>query len=798
MSKLKTQNNMEQYTNKYLEHVLAIAPGHIYWKNINGAYLGCNDLQAIDAGLNCREDILGLTDYEMPWKENADFLRTVDTHVIETGESIVIEEKSKAFDGREAIWLSTKKPLRNEKGEIIGIIGSSIEITAHKERDRLLLEKQLSKSENERTYLERVLAITPGHIYWKNLKGEFLGCNDLQAIDAGLKNKEDLIGLTDYDMPWKEDADFLKNIDAQVVKTGKAIVTEEKSKAFDGRDAIWLSTKQPLRDQYGKIIGIIGISLDITAQKEAALLKHENRKLEAQNKLNQIILEKEAAEAERLKLENEVHKLENEKHKITTEEQDKFRKFVGQIVHDIQSPLSSLRGLVNESSRAIPEEERITLRQASMRISDIAQHMLSRYKNKADENEMAEPVLVSAAMLEVLGEKRYEHKEVEFTTDFVPDADFACIQIEPNQFKRMISNLLNNAVEALENKPDGTIELSLNVDDEWVMIIVYDNGKGMSKELIDKINHSIPVTEGKKYGSGIGMTQIKDTIKRNFGEFEITSLPGRMTSILLRFPKIPAPFWIAEKIKIIKGDTIIILDDDPSIHSAWDTKLASTLTKMPELKVRHFSEGMEAVSFINSLSDEEKINICLLSDYELLGQDINGLQVIEQTKVKRSTLVTSHYANKDIRKHAANLRVKILPKELAFAVTINLDKKIAPGSKKVDIVWVDDARWFIRDWKLKFPDLTIDAYYDPDSFLEDVYQYPLDTKIILDRTYYDGQGPDRNFLGDGLDLARTLHEKGYTKLFMITGDEPTSEKVLDYLTVIFKEDDEKIKEIAKL
>jgi hypothetical protein len=219
---------------------------------------------------------------------------------------------------------------------------------------------------------------------------------------------------------------------------------------------------------------------------------------------------------------------------------------------------------------------------------------------------------------------------------------------------------------------------------------------------------------------------------------------------------------------------------------------------MPELKVKHFSAGIEAVSFINSISEQEKDNICLLTDYELLGQNIDGLGVIEQTQIKRSTLVTSHYANKEIRKHAVNLRVKILPKELAFAVTINLDKRVEPGSKRVDMVWVDDARWFIRDWKLKFPDLTIDAYYDPDSFLEDVYQYPLDTKIILDRTYYDGQGPDRNFLGDGLDLAKKLHEKGYTRLFMITGDEPTTDKVLDYLTVIFKEDDEKIREIAKL
>lgn len=663
-------------------------------------------------------------------------------------------------------------------------------------------------------HLDFIAQMAPAAFYLLDIDGRFISVNEGTLKATGAARKENIINKTVYELyKNKEVADALQKDIDEVIKTGKTSTREDKIiDVSTGQYKYFTAIKAPLRDYSGEIFGIIGTSVEITAEKEAERLKHENIKLEAkqlkhenvkleaQNKLNKIILEKSALEAdtERLRLENKVQKLENEKHKLAAEEQERFRSFVGQIVHDIQSPLSSLRGLVNESSHAIPEKERITLRQASMRISDIAQHMLSRYKNKVDENEMAEPVLVSATMLEILGEKRYEHKEVEFITDFMPSADFAFIHIEPNQFKRMMSNLLNNAVEALENKPDGTIDLSLNVDEEWVMIIVYDNGKGMSKELIDKINKNISVTEGKKHGSGIGMTQIKDTIKRNFGEFEITSVPGQMTSILLKFPKIPAPFWIAEEIKISKDDTIVILDDDPSIHSAWDSKLVPTLTKIPGLKVKHFSVGTEAVSFINSLPDPEKTNICLLTDYELLGQDINGLLVIEQTKIKRSTLVTSHYANKEIRKKAANLRIKILPKELAFAVTINLDKKITPGSKKVDIVWVDDARWFIRDWKLKFPDLTIDAYYDPDSFLEDVAQYPLNTKIILDRTYYDGEGPDRNFLGDGIDLAKTLHQRGYTRLFMITGDEPVSDKVLDYLTVIFKKDDEKIREIAKL
>ncbi|MCE3268584.1 MAG: hypothetical protein K0R49_836, partial [Burkholderiales bacterium] len=72
-----------------------------------------------------------------------------------------------------------------------------------------------------------------------------------------------------------------------------------------------------------------------------------------------------------------------------------------------------------------------------------------------------------------------------------------------------------------------------------------------------------------------------------------------------------------------------------------------------------------------------------------------------------------------------------------------------------------------------------------------------DTKIILDRHYYDSQTSKRNYLGDGYELASKLHEKGYTNLFMITGDEPDCEASHDYLTVVFKEDDEKIAAIIK-
>ncbi|MCC2625251.1 MAG: hypothetical protein K0R14_1124 [Burkholderiales bacterium] len=661
-------------------------------------------------------------------------------------------------------------------------------------------DKKMKKKDQIFEYLESIAELIPAPFYWLDAKGICLGLNTLSMQAVGATRKEDVIGKTVYE--FYQDVTIAREIQKyidEVIKTGVSSIKEDKIiDVTTGQTRYSLSTRAPLRNKKGEIIGIVGTAIETTAEKEAERLKHENRKLETQNALNQVILEKEAAETERLRLENAVQKLENEKHQAAAEEQEKFRNIVGQVLHDIQSPLASLKGIVEDTAGNIPEEKRVTLRQASMRIHDIAQNMLIHFRNEPNAAEMAEPLLVSTALLEILSEKRFEHKSVNIDTDIAKDAYFACIQIEPSQFKRMISNVVNNAVHAIGSKTDGAVTVELKVNAEWVTVFVEDNGRGMPQDLINKIESNVAVTAGKENGIGLGLTQVREVLNQNFGQLSISSVEGEYTKVMLKFPKILPPFWLAEEIKIAPTDTVVVLDDDPSIHGAWDSKLRPVVTQTPEIRVMHFSDGQEAVNFINLLTEYEKEHICLLADYELLHQDINGLQVIEQTKVKRSTLVTSHYTNAEIREHAANLHVRILPKMLAFAVTINLIKDVKPGSKNVDLVWVNDARWYIKDWTRRLSHLNIDTYYDPNNFLEDVHQYPLDTKIILDRNYYDREGIGRKFLGDGLVIAKTLHEQGYTKLFMVTGEKLDPSIIPDYLTVVLKADAEKIKELADL
>lgn len=299
--------------------------------------------------------------------------------------------------------------------------------------------------------LEALAPILPSIFYWKNKNGVYLGVSTFLLEAAGLNSSLDIIGKTDFDL-WPQFAEELVKNDQEVMKTGKAMHKEEDIITVDGSIRHFAAVKVPLHDDNGNIVGIIGNSIEITDTKEKEKLQRQNQIFQAEKA-----------------------------------EQEKFAKDVNQMVHDIQSPLSSLRMMI-QIINDIPEKERITLRAAVMSITDITNHLLRNY-NKVDlEEEKAEALLLSAALFEVLSEKRYQYKNllVKFVTNFTQNSNFAFIKIIPSDFKRMLSNILNNSVDALEGIPNGTVTLKLDVNREWVIVTITDNAKEWQKSYLGK------------------------------------------------------------------------------------------------------------------------------------------------------------------------------------------------------------------------------------------------------------------------------------------------------------------------
>jgi len=127
--------------------------------------------------------------------------------------------------------------------------------------------KQMGQSQE---MLQQVLDTIPIRVFWKDKDLNFLGCNQLVADDAGVDSPQEIIGKTDFQMPWAEQAELYQADDRQVMDSGEAKINYEEPQTTPDGSKIWLRTnKIPLRDSQNNIIGVLGTYDDITASKQA-------------------------------------------------------------------------------------------------------------------------------------------------------------------------------------------------------------------------------------------------------------------------------------------------------------------------------------------------------------------------------------------------------------------------------------------------------------------------------------------------------------------------------------------------
>ncbi|CAM4436876.1 MAG: Aerobic respiration control sensor protein ArcB [Legionellaceae bacterium] len=116
---------------------------------------------------------------------------------------------------------------------------------------------------------EQLIAQTAGNLYWKDLEGHYIGCNNNFAKILKLSSTSEIVGKTDFDLLDSEKASLIYETDKKIIEGKETITIEEKGLDINGKEAYYLSTKSPLFDENNNIIGIIGSSIDITKQKQA-------------------------------------------------------------------------------------------------------------------------------------------------------------------------------------------------------------------------------------------------------------------------------------------------------------------------------------------------------------------------------------------------------------------------------------------------------------------------------------------------------------------------------------------------
>ncbi|HEY2567230.1 MAG TPA: ATP-binding protein [Candidatus Aquirickettsiella sp.] len=347
--------------------------------------------------------------------------------------------------------------------------------------------------------LLNILAKAPGHIYWKDIKGVYQGSNDAQAIFLGYKTGKDLIGKTDFDLPWKEQAIHLQQIDNQVMKTQKEYCIEEIVSGQKKVKTTFLSRKIPLYDlNTNKVIGIIGTSIDITEGKQAELAKQQ---------------------------------------------------FIMNMAHDLRTPLSGIIGLSNiqskEGTDAVDRQHGQWIEGAGEQLLELLNSVLEITAAEYQIESIAKDTILFqqfAAELQALMLPAVATKELDFQVKL--DAHLPLIITDRIKLKRLVLNLLANAIKFTKK---GKVSLEINLlaiekNQAKIEILISDTGIGIPEDKLDKIfdrfYRAHPSYEAQYTGYGIGLFLVKKSVELLGGEIKVSSEEGKGScfTVFLTFP----------------------------------------------------------------------------------------------------------------------------------------------------------------------------------------------------------------------------------------------------------------------
>jgi PAS domain S-box-containing protein len=265
---------------KLLISLLNEIPEKIFLKDDKGRFIIAN--KPVADNYNCTvEEILGKSDFDFYPREEATQYFTTEQEIINGGKTLTFEEGDPdKYD--KLVVRSIKKPFYIEHLGITGLFGVQFDITdiKRKEFEALKMAEEIKEKQQEieqssvelqkeKALLDALLNNVPEHIYFKDKESKFLRFSKSMIKLFGLEKAEDLLGKSDFDFFDEEHSRPAYEGEQEIIRTGNAIIDlEEKEVMEDGRISWVNTTKMPLRNSQGEIIGTFGISKDITRLKK--------------------------------------------------------------------------------------------------------------------------------------------------------------------------------------------------------------------------------------------------------------------------------------------------------------------------------------------------------------------------------------------------------------------------------------------------------------------------------------------------------------------------------------------------
>jgi PAS domain S-box-containing protein len=235
-------------------------PVHVLRKDLDGHFTFASRSFCDLMGMPL-EEIIGKTDFDLYPEQLAKKYRDDDRRVIATGEVLETVEENKQGEETRHVEVM-KSAVRDAIGEIVGVQVIFWDVT-----ERFKAEEALEK---ERYLLHALMDNLPHNIYFKDRDGRFIRINKALSNCFGLQEASEALGKTDLDFFTEEHARQAMADEQEIMRTNRPMLDrEEKETWLDGHTTWAATTKMPLYDNKGEIIGTFGVSRDITLQKQA-------------------------------------------------------------------------------------------------------------------------------------------------------------------------------------------------------------------------------------------------------------------------------------------------------------------------------------------------------------------------------------------------------------------------------------------------------------------------------------------------------------------------------------------------
>lgn len=496
-----------------LRTLIDVLPVSLYVKDTAGRFLVANVECARALGAASPAELLGKTDADFFPAEIAAAFRA-DEEKVMAGEPVLnVEEASLYPDGSACVEMTTKVPLRDAAGTIIGVVGVSRDITARKRAEEAL------RASEER--LRTVIDLVPHFIFAKDAGGRFIFVNRALAQAVGL-TPEAMIGRTDQDLvPDAVQVEQFLRDDLEVIESGcSKFIPEETRTDTKGKVHILQTIKVPLPIPGAQKRAVLGVAVDITERKAAE---------EEVRHLNAVLEQRVAERTAELELANK-----------------ELESFSYTVSHDLRAPLRAVNGFVRmlqdshgdqldeEGNRLLMVVMSEALRMGRLIDGLLAFSRMSRLRVDHVAVDMTELALAE-----------FEH-QTGHSPGMPPRLNLQPLPPahgDPAMLRQVFANLIGNAVKFTRDQQAPVIEVGSRDEDGTTTYYVKDNGAGFDEQYKHKLFGVFQRlhTAEEFEGTGIGLALVQRIVDRHGGKVWAEGRLGEGATFFFNLPNAKAP-----------------------------------------------------------------------------------------------------------------------------------------------------------------------------------------------------------------------------------------------------------------